>query len=109
MFLAARPSRGDKPGTLPGWRQFPSRGSQTGKWLDLETPIAVDHKSPLYQADGSQAAVFQQVYGKSLTQVQADLEQYWRGTPGHRGARSRPATNVLCNEIQAYLAGIQQQ
>ena len=58
---------------------------------------------------GSQAAVFQQVYGKSLTQVQADLEQYWRGTPGHRGARSRPATNVLCNEIQAYLAGIQQQ
>lgn len=90
---------------------------QTGTWLDLETLIAVDHKSPLYnerqqsgmfyaeswalthmlylsdeywkkfsqflsliKADGSQAAVFQQVYGKSLTQVQADLEQYLRGT-----------------------------
>jgi Flp pilus assembly protein TadD len=90
---------------------------QTGMWLDLETLIAVDHKSPLYnekqkagmfyaeswalthmlylsdeywkkfsqflsliKADGSQAAVFQQVYGKSLTQVQADLEQYLRGT-----------------------------
>jgi tetratricopeptide (TPR) repeat protein len=90
---------------------------QIDKWLDLETLIAVDHKSPLYnekqksgmfyaeswalthmlylsdeywkkfsqflsliKANESQAAVFQQVYGKSLTQVQADLELYLRGT-----------------------------
>jgi Flp pilus assembly protein TadD len=33
----------------------------------------------LIKADGSQAAVFQQVYGKSLAQVQADLELYMRG------------------------------
>jgi Flp pilus assembly protein TadD len=90
---------------------------QTGAWLDIETLIAVDHRSPLYnekekagmfyaeswalthmlylsdeywkkfsqllsliKADGSQAAVFQQVYRKSLSQVQADLGLYMRGT-----------------------------
>ena len=98
---------------------YPSRYHelQTGKWLNIETLIAVDHRSPFYnekqkagmfyaeswalthmlylsndyrqkftqflsqiKADGPQAAVFQQVYGKSLTQVQADLGLYMRGT-----------------------------
>ncbi len=89
---------------------------QTGNWLDIETLIAVDRRSPLYnekekagmfyaeswalahmlylsdeywkkfsqlvsliKADGSQAAVFQRVYGKSLAQVQTDLGLYMRG------------------------------
>jgi tetratricopeptide (TPR) repeat protein len=93
------------------------RELQTGKWLDLETLLAVDHRSPYYnekqkagmfyaqswalahmlyfsdayrerfsqflaliKADGSQAAVFQQVYGKSLSQVKSNLEAYLRGT-----------------------------
>jgi len=93
------------------------RELQTGKWLDLETLLAVDHKSPHYnekqkagmfyaeswalthmlylsneywkkfsqflsliKAYGSQAAVFQKLYGKSLSQVNADLELYMRGT-----------------------------
>jgi Flp pilus assembly protein TadD len=90
---------------------------QTGKWIDLETLLAVDHQSPLYnekqkagmfyaeswalahmlylsdeywkkfsqfvsliKAGDSQAAVFQQVYGKSLSQVQADLGMYMQRT-----------------------------
>jgi len=90
---------------------------QTGKWLPLETLIAVDHRSPLYnekaragmfyaeswaltymlylsneylpkfgellrllKADDSQAAVFQQVYGKSLPQIKSELEGFMRGS-----------------------------
>src|SRR5260370_2407675 len=93
------------------------RELQTGKWLDLETLLAVDRQSPHYnekqkagmfyaeswalahmlylsdayrkqfsqflaliKPDASQASVFQQVYGKSLHQVRADLEAYLRGT-----------------------------
>jgi tetratricopeptide (TPR) repeat protein len=93
------------------------RELQNGKWLDLETLLAVDHRSPHYnekqkagmfyaeswalthmlylsdgyrkqfpqfvaliKADASQASVFQQVYGKSLRQVRADLDAYLRGT-----------------------------
>lgn len=89
---------------------------QTGKWLPLETLLAVDHRSPLYNEKAkagifyaqswaltymlylaseywpkfpdfvsrikpgdSQAAVFQEVYGKSLAQIQEDLAQFMRG------------------------------
>jgi len=89
---------------------------QLGKWLPLETLVAVDHKSPLYnekaragmfyaeswalaymlylsndympkftellrllKPDDSQAATFQQVYGKSLPQIKSDLEGFMRG------------------------------
>ena len=98
---------------LPGW----VRELRTGKWLDIETLLAVDYQSPLYnekqksgafyaeswalahmlylsndyrgkfgeflsqvKPDDSQGAVFQQVYGKSLSQLQTDLAVYLRGT-----------------------------
>jgi Flp pilus assembly protein TadD len=97
---------------LAGW----VRQLRTGKWLDLETLLAVDYQSPLYnekqksgafyaeswalahmlylsndyrgkfgeflsqvKPDSSQRAVFQQVYGKSLSQVQSDLAVYLSG------------------------------
>lgn len=92
------------------------RELQFSKWIPLDTLLAVEHGSPLYNekqkagmfyseswalthmlylsADyrqkftdflaairpgSSQASIFQQVYGKSLALVRADLERYMRG------------------------------